>query len=63
MEEEIVGTRKAPAERGRGSQRDLREEQARLPGVADRLVLLLKPGNAGGGKPNRTERVSQFIGR
>ena len=36
--------------RGRGSQRELREEQARPFGVADRLVVLKKPGNAGGGK-------------
>jgi hypothetical protein len=36
--------------RGRGSQRELREEQTRPPGVADRLVVLKKPGNAGGGK-------------
>ena len=50
MEEEIVGTREAPAVRGRGSQPELREEQAGLSGVADRLVLLMKPGNAGRGK-------------
>jgi len=50
LEEEIVETREAPTMRGRGSQRELREEQARPFGVADRLVLLLKPGNAGGGK-------------
>ena len=50
LEEKIVGTREAPAVRGRGSQRELREEQARPCGVADRLVVLLKPGNAGGGK-------------
>ena len=50
MEEEIAGTREAPSVRGRGSQRELREEQARPSGVADRLVLLMKPGNAGGGK-------------
>jgi len=50
MEKKIVGTREAPAERGRGSQRELREEQARPFGVADRLVVLKKPGNAGGGK-------------
>ena len=36
--------------RGRGSQRELREEQARPSGVTDRLVVLKKPGNAGGGK-------------
>ena len=50
MEEEIVGTREAPMERGRGSQPELREEQAGPSGVADRPVLLMKPGNAGGGK-------------
>ena len=36
--------------RGRGSQPELREEQAGPSGVADRFVLLMKPGNAGGGK-------------
>ncbi len=36
--------------RGRVSQPELREEQAGPSGVADRLVLLMKPGNAGGGK-------------
>ena len=50
LEEEIVETREAPTMRGRGSQLELREEQARSCGVADRLVLLWKPGNAGGGK-------------
>ena len=50
MEEEIVGTREAPAGRGRGSQPELREEQAGPSGVADRLVLLMKPGNTGRGK-------------
>ncbi len=50
MEEEIVGTREAPSMRGRGSQLELREEQAGSFGVADRLVLLMKPGNSGGGK-------------
>ena len=50
MEEEIAGTREAPAVRGRGSQPELREEQAGPSGVADRLVLLMRPGNAGGGK-------------
>ncbi len=39
MEEEIVGTREAPTVRGRGSQPELREEQAGSGGVADRLVL------------------------
>ncbi len=50
MEEEIVGTREAPTMRSRGSQPELREEQAGPSGVADRLVLLMKPGNAGRGK-------------
>ncbi len=50
MEEEIVGTREAPTVRGRGSQPELREEQAGPSGVADRLVVLLTPGNAGRGK-------------
>ena len=34
MEEEVVGTREAPTVRGRGSQPELREEQARPSGVA-----------------------------
>ncbi len=50
MEEKIVGTREAPAVRSRVSQPELREEQAGPSGVADRFVLLMKPGNAGGGK-------------
>jgi hypothetical protein len=50
MEEEIVGTREAPTVRGRGSQPELREEQAGPCGVADRFVVLLTPGNAGRGK-------------
>jgi hypothetical protein len=36
--------------RGRGSQPEFREEQSGPYGVADRLVLPLMPGNAGGGK-------------
>ena len=51
-------TRETPAVRGRGSQRELREEQARSCGVADRLVLLWKPGNAGGGKEPDFWRVT-----
>ena len=58
MEEEIVGTRETPTMRGRGSQLELREEQAGSCGVADRLVVLLKPGNAGGGKEPDFWRVS-----
>jgi hypothetical protein len=58
MEEEIVGTREAPAVKGRGSQPELREEQAGSFGVADRLVILMKPGNAGGGKEPDFWRVT-----
>ena len=58
MEEEIIGTREAPAVRGRGSQPELREEQAGPSGVADRFVLLMKPGNAGGGKEPDFWRVT-----
>jgi len=58
MEEEINGTRETPAVRGRGSQPELREEQAGSIGVADRLVLLMKPGNSGGGKEPDFWRVS-----
>ncbi len=58
MEEEVVGTREAPSMRGRGSQPELREEQAGSFGVADRLVILVKPGNAGGGKEPDFWRVT-----
>ena len=58
MEEKIVGTRETPAMRGRGSQRELREEQARPCGVADRLIVLKKAGNAGGGKEPDFWRVA-----
>ena len=58
VEKKIVGTREAPAVRGRGSQPELREEQAGLSGVADGLVLLMRPGNAGGGKEPDFWRVS-----
>ncbi len=44
--------------RGRGSQPELREEQAGPSGVADRLVVLMKPGNAGGGKEPDFWRVT-----
>jgi hypothetical protein len=58
MEEEIDGTREAPTVGGRGSQPELREEQAGSLGVADRFVLLMKPGNAGGGKEPDFWRVT-----
>ncbi len=44
--------------RGRGSQPELREEQAGPSGVADRLVLPLMPGNSGGGKEPDFWRVT-----
>jgi hypothetical protein len=50
MEEEIGGIREAPVVRGRGSQPELREEQGSPSGVADRFVVLRRPGNAGGGE-------------
>ena len=43
-------TRETPTMKGRGFQLELREEQARSFGVADRLVVLMTPGNAGRGK-------------
>ena len=58
MEEEVVGTREAPTVIGRGSQLELREEKNGSFGVADRLVLLMKPGNAGGGKEPDFWRVT-----
>jgi hypothetical protein len=39
MEEEIDRNTGSPAVSGRGSQRELREEQARPSGVTDRLVM------------------------
>ena len=42
-------TREAP-ERDQDDQPDAREGQAGRTGVAERLVVPLKPGNAGGGK-------------
>ena len=50
MEEEIDGTREAPAVRGRGSQPELREEQAGPQRVADGFVVVETPGNAGRAK-------------
>ena len=48
-----TGTREAPSVRARDSQPELREEQAGPYGVADRPVVPLMPGNAGGGKLSR----------
>ncbi len=44
--------------KGRGSQPELREEQAGSYGVADRFVVPLMPGNAGGGKEPDFWRVT-----
>ncbi len=41
---------KPQAARACDPQPDAREGQAGLPGVAERLVVPLKPGNSGGGK-------------
>ena len=58
VNKEQRATREAPTVRGRGSQPELREEQAGPFGVADRFVLLMKPGNAGGGKEPDFWRVT-----
>jgi len=39
-----------PQDVGRDDQPDAREGQAGRPGEAERFVVPLKPGNAGGGK-------------
>src|SRR5450830_1391628 len=43
-------TRETPSRCQAQDQPDAREGQAGRPGVAERLVVPLKPGNAGGGK-------------
>jgi hypothetical protein len=43
-------TREAPRRGRSDDQLEAREGQARRPGVAERFVVPLKPGNAGGGK-------------
>ena len=43
-------TWEAPAVAARDRQRDAREGQARPCGVTERLVVAMKPGNAGGAK-------------
>ena len=50
LAEEINATRETPAVTARGRQRDARESQARPSGVAERLVVVMKPGNSGGAK-------------
>jgi len=47
---ENQATRETPSARARDSQPDSREGQAGPSGVADRLVVATKPGNAGGAK-------------
>ena len=61
-------TREASTKRGRGSQLELREEQARSFEVADRLVVLMTPGNAGRGKepdfwrvPGRVQQPGDWL--
>ena len=49
---------KPQAVRARDPQPDAREGQAGLPGVAERLVVPAKPGNAGGGKEPDFWRVT-----
>ena len=43
-------TREAPRRGQSDDQLEAREGQARRPGVAERFVVPLKPGNSGGGK-------------
>src|SRR5712672_4573056 len=43
-------TREAPRRGQSDDQLEAREGQAGRPGVAERFVVLMKPGNAGGGK-------------
>ena len=50
MEEEIDGTREAPAVAARDRQPDSGDGQAGPYGVAERPVVASKPGNAGGAK-------------
>ncbi len=50
MEEEIVGTREAPAVVARDHQPDAGDGKAGLYGVTERPVIVLMPGNAGGAK-------------
>ena len=45
----------------RDDQLDAREGQAGRPGVAERFVVLLKPGNAGGGKGPRLRRRTHYV--
>ncbi len=58
VDKEERETRETPTVRGRVSQPELREEQAGPSGAADRLVLLMKPGNSGGGKEPDFWRVT-----
>jgi hypothetical protein len=50
MHGEDVTKHGKPRQRWHDHQPDARERQAGLPGVAERLVVPLKPGNAGGRK-------------
>jgi hypothetical protein len=47
---ENQATREAPSVRARDPQPDARKGQAGPTGVADRLVVAMKPGNSGGAK-------------
>ena len=50
MQGKSIATRETPAVRGREAQPDSREGQAGPNGVAERPVVVRKPGNAGGAK-------------
>ena len=49
-QQEKHGTRETPTAAARDRQPEAREGQAGPTGVAERLVVPLKPGNSGGGK-------------
>ena len=64
LERKRWATREAPAVRMCETQPELREEQAGPFGVAERLVVVKKPGNAGGAKgPWFEESVRSNDGR
>ena len=55
LAQDFYATRETPAVRARDPQRATREGQAGPFGVAERLVVPLKPGNSGGGKEPQLE--------
>jgi len=58
LHKEINATRETLPVRGRVSQPELREEQTGPVRVADRFVVVMKPGNSGGAKEPDFWRVT-----